>query len=223
MATTIKKETIQFLKDLKKNNDREWFNANKEKFIAANDNFMQFVQGLISEVSKFDKTVTGLEAKNCVFRIYRDTRFSKDKTPYKTHFGATLLGKGTGCGIAGYYFHLEPGDSFLAGGVHMTEPQNLKAIREEISSNGKTFLKIINDKSFKDNFKIEGEKLAKVPQGFDKDDPMGDYLKYKELMIHHAVGDKEILNEDFTSNCIQVFKAMVPFNKFVNEPVIALS
>jgi uncharacterized protein (TIGR02453 family) len=223
MATAIKKATVQFLKDLKKNNDREWFNTNKEKFIAANDNFMQFVQGLINEVIKFDKTVTGLEAKNCVFRIYRDTRFSKDKTPYKTHFGATLLGKGTGCGIAGYYFHLEPGSSFLAGGVHMTEPPNLKAIREEISSNGKTFLKIINDKSFKDNFKIEGEKLAKLPQGFGKDDPMGDYLKYKELMIRHSLSDRDILDEDFTSNCVKVFKAMVPFNKFVNEPVIALS
>jgi uncharacterized protein (TIGR02453 family) len=222
MATTIKKETLQFLKDIKKNNNRDWFTVNKNKFISANENFIEFIQELIDEVSRLDKTVAGLNAKDSVFRIYRDTRFSKDKSPYKTHFGATLLGKGKGCGIAGYYFHLEPANAFLAGGIHMTEPANLKAIREEISSNGKTFLKIINDKNFKENFKIEGEKLTRVPQGFDKDDPMGEYLKYKELMIHHSVADKEILSGNFISYCTKVFKTMVPFNKFVNEPVMAL-
>jgi uncharacterized protein (TIGR02453 family) len=222
MATTIKKETLQFLKDLKLNNNREWFNKNKEKFISANENFTQFVQGLIDQVAGFDRSVAGLNAKDSVFRIYRDVRFSKDKSPYKTFFAATLMGKEKSCGVAGYYFHLEPGSSFLAGGVHMTEPQNLRAIREEISDNGKTFLKIINDKNFKHNFKIEGEKLTKIPQGFDKEDPMGDFLKYKELMIHHSVKDKQILADDFASYCSKIFKAMVPFNKFVNDPVMAL-
>jgi uncharacterized protein (TIGR02453 family) len=222
MATAIKKETLQFLKDIKKNNNRDWFTVNKNKFISANENFIEFVQELIDEVSRFDKTVAGLNAKESVFRIYRDTRFSKDKSPYKTHFGATLLGKGKSCGIAGYYFHLEPVNTFLAGGIHMTEPANLKAIREEISSNGKTFLKIISDKNFKENFKIEGEKLTRVPPGFNKDDPMGEYLKYKELMIHHSVADKEILSGNFISYCAKVFKTMVPFNKFVNEPLMAL-
>jgi uncharacterized protein (TIGR02453 family) len=222
MATTIKKETLQFLKDLKLHNDREWFNKNKDKFNSAYENFIEFTQALINTVAAFDKAVAGLEAKDCVFRIYRDIRFSKDKSPYKTFFGTHLMGREKNCGVAGYYFHFEPGKSFLAGGVHMTEPQNLKAIREEISENGKTFLKIINDKSFKDNFKIEGEKLTKVPQGFDKEDPMAEYLKYKELMIHHAVNDKEIVAADFVSSCSKVFKAMVPFNKFVNDPVLAL-
>ena len=188
MAATIRKETLQFLKDVKSHNDRDWFAKNKEKFISANENFIQFVQGLIDEVAKFDKSVAGLDAKNSVFRIYRDTRFSKDKSPYKTHFSATLMGKEKSCGIAGYYFHLEPGNSFLAGGVHMTEPRNLKAIREEISDKGIFFLKIINGKNFKDFFKIEGEKLTKVPQGFDKEDPMRDYLKYKDkidLSVHN--------------------------------------
>jgi uncharacterized protein (TIGR02453 family) len=133
------------------------------------------------------------------------------------------MGKGKGCGVAGYYFHLEPGNSFLAGGIHMTEPVNLKAVREEISSNGKNFLKIINDKSFKENFKIEGEKLVNVPAGFEKDDPMSEYLKYKELVIHHSVADKEIVASDFVSYCVKVFKAMIPFNQFINKPVMALS
>jgi uncharacterized protein (TIGR02453 family) len=218
----IKKDTLQFLKDLEKNNDREWFNRNKDEFNLANKNFVEFVQELIDEVAKFDKSIVGLDAKNSVFRIYRDTRFSKDKSPYKTHFGATLMGKGNGCGIAGYYLHLQPGSSFLAGGVHMTEPKNLNAIREEISNNGKDFLKIINNKNFKSNFTIEGEKLANIPRGFDKDDPMNDYLKYKELMIRHSIDDKKIISADFASYCSKIFKTMVPFNSFVNTPVIAL-
>jgi len=221
MVAVIKKETLQFLKDLKLHNDRDWFNKNKGKFVSANENFIQFTQELIDKVASFDKSLTGLYGKDAVFRIYRDIRFSKDKSPYKTFFGAHLLGREKGCGVAGYYFHLEPASSFLAGGVHMTEPQNLRAIREEISDNGKTFLKIINDKNFKDNFKIVGEKLAKIPQGFDKEDPMGEFLKYKELMIHHTVTDKQILAADFASYCTTIFKALVPFNKFVNNPVMA--
>src|SRR4051812_42810879 len=102
---TIKKETLQFLADLKENNNREWFNENKEKFVAANENFIGFIQSVIGEVGEFDHSVGELDPKDSVFRIYRDTRFSKDKTPYKTFFAATLLGKGTGCGIAGYYIH----------------------------------------------------------------------------------------------------------------------
>ncbi len=218
----IKKETLQFLKDLKKNNDREWFNRNKDKYLAANENFLQFVQGLIEEVAKFDRSVEGLDAKDSVFRIYRDIRFSKDKSPYKVHFGATLMGRANLCGNAGYYMHLEPGNAFLAGGVHMIEPRELKVIKDAIKEKGKEFLKIINDKTFKDNFTIEGEKSVNAPRGFDREDPMAEYLKYKELMIHHTVSDKEILSNTFAADCTRVFKAMVPFNRFLNEPVMAL-
>jgi uncharacterized protein (TIGR02453 family) len=217
MATAIKKETVQFLKDLKKNNDREWFNANKDKFVAANENFTEFVQGLIGQVAKFDKSVAGMNAKDCVFRIYRDTRFSKDKSPYKTHFGASMMLNKTGCGTAGYYFHLDPGASFLAGGMHMAETPQLKALRQEISYNATKFKKIISDKTFKENFEILGEKLKNVPLGFEKDDPMGEYLKHKEMWIKHEVADKDVLSPDFASYCAKVCKSMVPFNSFINE------
>jgi len=217
---TIKKETLQFLRDLKENNNREWFNNNKERYISANENFIQFVQELIDEVSKFDSSVVGVDAHNSVFRIYRDVRFSKDKSPYKAEMGAMLMGKGTGCGIAGYYLHLEPGNSLLAGGVHMSEPKDLKAIREEISSRSNEFLKIINNDNFKNNFTLKGEKLSNVPKGFNKEDPMAEYLKYKELEMHHPVDENTILSDDFVSYCANIFKAMVPFNSFVNEPVM---
>jgi uncharacterized protein (TIGR02453 family) len=215
----IQKETLRFLGDLKRNNNREWFNGHKDAYLSANENFIAFVQSLIDEVAKFDDAVAGLDAKQCVFRIYRDTRFSKIKLPYKTHFAATLMGKGTGCAVAGYYVHMEPGESFLAGGVHMTEPKNLNAIRDKISADGKQFLRIIGNESFKNNFTILGEKLQRVPAGFQKDDPMGEFLKYKELMVRHSVDDKSILSDGFIAYCSRIFKAMVPFNSFVNQAV----
>jgi uncharacterized protein (TIGR02453 family) len=217
--SSINKETLRFLKELKANNDRNWFLSHKEEFVAANGNFIDFVQGLIGVVGKFDNTVAGLDARECVFRIYRDTRFAKDKTPYKTFLSASLLGKGKGCGIAGYYLHLEPSKSFLAGGVHLTEAANLKSIREEISGSGGEFLKIVNDKTFKNNFTIEGEKLARVPGGFDNNDPMADYLRHKELMIRHPVEDKKVLLADFTAYCAGIFKTMVPLNSFMNQAI----
>lgn len=218
MKSVIEKETLQFLRGLKKHNDRAWFNKNKDRFVAANENFTRFVQTLIDETAKFDKSAAGLDAKNAVFRIYRDIRFSKDKSPYKTHFGALLTGREKGL-FAGYYLHLEPGNAFLAGGAHMTEPENMKAIRAKISAEGKKFLKIINDKNFKKTFTIEGEKLVRVPQGFDKEDPMAEFLKYKDLTLVHSLDDKKILSGDFAPYCAKIFKAMVPFNLFLNESV----
>lgn len=217
MATAIRKETIQFLKDLKKHNDRDWFNDNKDKFVAANENFIAFVQDMIGLIGKFDKAVAQKSAKECVFRIYRDTRFAKDKSPYKTHFGASLMSVKNGVGVAGYYLHLDPDDIFLAGGVHMAEPAQMKLLRQEISYNAAKFKKIINDKTFKANFEIHGEKLKNVPPGFDKEDPMADYLKYKELYIMHKVSAKDALSPDFASYCSKIFNSMVPFNAFINE------
>jgi uncharacterized protein (TIGR02453 family) len=216
---SIQKETLQFLKDLKKNNNRDWFNAHKEKYIAAHENFIEFIQALIEKIAKFDKSVAGLNAKDCVFRIYRDVRFSKDKSPYKTNLAAAMMGEGKDCRVSGYYISMEPGNTFLATGYHMVEPADLKLIRKEISANGKEFLKIVKSKTFTDNFSLEGEQLSKVPQGFDKEDPMGDYLKFKDMIVKHAMSDKEVIDAKFADNCIGVFKKMQPFNKFVNAAV----
>jgi uncharacterized protein (TIGR02453 family) len=222
MAQRIKKETLAFLRDLKRNNDREWFAANKDRYLDAHDNFLQFVQGLIFEACAFDKSVVGLDAKKTVFRIYRDTRFAKDKSPYKPNFGAHLIDKGKAVIPAGYYLHLEAGDCFLAGGIHMPESTTLRELRKEISAEGKEFLKIINDKEFKKHFTIVGDQLQKVPQGFDREDPMGDYLKFKEYTIIHSLSDKDVLSENFSSYCNKVFKLMLPFNSFMNRAISAL-
>ena len=218
---TVHPETLHFLSQLEINNNRDWFNDNKNLYLQAKDNVETVVNEIISGVSEFDDSMERLEAKNCIFRIYKDTRFSKDKTPYKTNIGASLVEKGPKTlNHAGYYVHLEPGKSFLAGGVYMTEPKNLKAIREKISSEGETFLKILNTKSFKDNLELQGEKLMRVPQGFDKEDPMGDYLKFKQLTVFHPLSDDDVLDGNFVKNTVNVFKEIYPFNQFLNAAIL---
>jgi len=220
MKNLINPETLNFLSTLEINNNREWFNENKQLYLQAKENVENVVNEIISGVSEFDKSVERLEAKNCIFRIYKDTRFSKDKTPYKTNIGASLVEKGPKTlNHAGYYVHLEPGKSFLAGGVYMTEPKNLKAIREKISSEGKDFLKILNKKSFKDHLELRGDRLIKVPQGFDKENPMGDYLKFKQFTVFHPLSDAAVLDENFVKNTVKVFKEIYPFNQFLNDAI----
>lgn len=216
----IEKDTLNFLSELERNNNRDWFNDNKHLYLKAKDNMENVVNQIISGVSDFDKSVERLEAKNCIFRIYKDTRFSKDKTPYKTNIGASLVEKGPKTlNHASYYIHIEPGKSFLAGGVYMTEPKNLKVIREKISAEGEDFLKILNKKSFRDNLELRGDKLVKVPQGFDKDNPMGDYLKFKQFTVFHSLSDEDVVNENFIYRTVKIFKEIYPFNLFLNEAI----
>lgn len=220
MKNLIKPETLNFLSTLEINNNREWFNENKQLYLNAKENVENAVNEIISGVSEFDKSVERLEAKNCIFRIYKDTRFSKDKTPYKTNIGASLVEKGPKTlNHAGYYIHLEPNKSFLAGGVYMTEPKNLKSIREKISSEGDEFLKILNKKSFKDQLELRGDKLVKVPQGFDKENPMGDYLKFKQFTVFHPLSDEDVQDGNFVKNTVKVFKEIYPFNQFLNDAI----
>lgn len=220
MSATVNKETLNFLSTLEISNNREWFNENKQVYLDAKANVEDVVNEIITGVAEFDSSVERLEAKNCIFRIYKDTRFSKDKTPYKTNLGASLVEKGPKTlNHAGYYIHFEPGKSFLAGGVYMTEPKNLKAIREAISSDGEAFLNILNKKSLKDLLELQGTKLVRVPQGFDKEDPMGDYLKFKQFTVFHPLSDADVLDKDFVKNTVKVLKEIYPFNRFLNEAI----
>lgn len=216
----LSNKTFLFLKDLKKHNNRDWFNINKPRYEEANNEFKEFVGKLICEVAKFDKTVANLEAKDCMFRIYRDVRFSKDKSPYKTHFGAHLVagGKKGDMMCAGYYMHLSPGECFLAGGAHMPPSEWLNAIRKEIHYNAKELKKIISAKDFKKYFgKITGEKLSSVPRGYDKTHPEIELLKHKSYLAVHNTNEKQVTSKQFLFHCAKVFKAMQPFDKFLNQ------
>ena len=217
----MQSSTLQFLRNLEKNNNREWFNENKTLYHEAQQDVISFVEKLIEEMADFDEEMGKLEAKKSVFRIYRDTRFSKDKTPYKTNFGVGL-GMGKGNKISGYYLHIEPGKSFLAGGVYKPEPTILKTIRQEISAFGDEFLEILERDEFRNYFRglsVE-DKLKKVPQGFEKDDKMAEYLKLKHFIVTHPISDEQLLSENAVKEFTKIFKAMKPLNDFLQTPFI---
>ncbi|WP_228455471.1 DUF2461 domain-containing protein [Chryseobacterium potabilaquae] len=216
----LSQKTFDFLKKLSKNNDREWFNDNKKLYTEAQENVISFLEELIKEMGSFDEELAKIDAKKSLFRIYRDTRFSKDKSPYKTNFGASL-GMGKGSQKGGYYLHLEPNKSFLAGGIYMPESSVLKEVRKEISLYGEDFLKIVNHKDFKKHFPTldQEDRLVKIPQGFEKEDPMAEYLKLKSFIVVYNIKDEEILNnKNTTKEFTKIFKLMKPFNDFLNTP-----
>jgi uncharacterized protein (TIGR02453 family) len=217
----ISKSTFQFLKDLKKNNDRDWFMDNKGRFEEAKADFEAYVNSVISQISKFDTSIGHLEAKDCIFRIYRDVRFSKDKSPYKTNFGAHITSAKSKSEIhirAGYYIHLAPGESMLAGGAYLPPAPWLRNIRSEIDHHAEEFKQIITSRSFKKYFKqIEGEKLVKAPKEFPKDHPDIELLKYKSYLAVHKTDDKTVLSKDFVRYSTGAFKALKPFGDFLNR------
>ena len=219
MHHTLKNKTLHFLKTLNKNNNRDWFNENKNIYLDAKKEVELFVDKLIEEIAKFDEEILKIDPKKALFRIYRDTRFSKDKTPYKTHFGVSL-GMGKGKKISGYYLHIEPGKSFLAGGVYQPEPSVLKEIRKEISLESQEFLKILEHTNFRNNFRglsVES-KLQRVPNGFEKDDSMAEFLKLKSFIVVHPVSDENVLNENAAKNFAKIFESIKPLNDFLEKP-----
>lgn len=212
---------LDFLKELKKNNNRDWFSDNKKKFVEAKDAFEPAVQKLIDGIGKFDKDLAEVTAKQCIYRIYRDIRFSKDKTPYKSNFGAVMGEGGRKSNKAFYYIQVEPGDnSFIAGGLYMPDGEKLKKIRQEIDYNGDDLKKVLNKKSFKGYFpEIEGEKLKKAPKGYSPDDPNIELLKHKSYIVVHRFTDAQMLDDNFTKDCVKMFKEMKPFNDFLNTAI----
>ncbi len=217
---TIKKSTIDYLKAIGKNNNRDWFIANKDQYIEARKNFETFVQELINELIVFEPVMKGLEVKSCVYRFNRDIRFSDDKSPYKTHFGAFIVrgGKKNGDKLAGYYFHIEPGKSIIAGGAYMPPAPWLAAIRETIDDDPAMIRKIISSKDFIKHFgKIDGEKLKKAPKGYPVDHPEIELLKLKSYLVFNEVKDDFVTSDKLFSHTISVFKAMKPLNDYLNR------
>jgi len=217
----IEKSTLEFLSELKCNNDRDWFTKNRNRYLAAKDNFELFVQALINGIAIFDPILKGLEAKSCTYRINRDIRFSPDKTLYKTHLGAFIVrgGRKNGDRFAGYYVHIEPGDnSMIAGGAYMPPTPWLTAIREKIDGEGERFLKTVTEKEFVRVFgELEGEKLKSAPKGYTRDHPNIEYLKMKSFLAARTIEDKEILKENSFDFILDASRALKPLNDFLNE------
>lgn len=216
----ISNATLNFLKELSENNNRDWFSANKLRFEEAKAEFEDFIFNLTLEIVKFDNSISFIDPKKTIFRIYRDVRFSKNKEPYKTNFGAHIH---TGIrqsehSKAGYYIHIEPnGKSILAGGAYMPPSEWIKAIRNEIDLNGDAFKSIINNAGFKSYLNVEGEKLQRPPQGFNASHKDIELLKYKSIYASHSLSDNQVLSTGFLSHCSKVFSALYPFNQFLNH------
>lgn len=213
------KTPLRFLKKLKSNNSKEWFDQHRADYTEARNEFLGFVAQVLDKMKKVDPTLIDLEPKNCVFRINRDVRFSNNKAPYKTNFGASFSQGAKKINCAGYYFHLEPGDCFIGGGFWMPEPEDLKKIRMEIDYNFEEFTSIIQDKQFKKRFpELSAEaKLARPPKGYEADNPAIELLKLKSFTVFSALDDKAVTDVQLVKKVTDHFSVMKPFVDFLNR------
>lgn len=217
----IKKSTLEFLKMLKENNEREWFLKNKPLYLEAKQNYEAFVKAMLDKIVEFEPIMKGLEVGSCVYRINRDIRFTNDKSPYKTHLGAFIVrgGRQNGDRYPGYYFHVEPGNnSMLAGGAYIPPAPWLNAIREKIDEQGDKLVKIISRKEFRDTFgELDGEKLKTAPKGYPKDHPYIDLLRLKSFLVVKMISDKELLSPGCFDMVIKTARQIKPLNDFLSD------
>ncbi len=214
---------VDFLNDLKQNNNREWFNSNKEFYLRAKKIFDDFVDDLIAGVETFDPSLRGLNSKSCVYRIYRDVRFSRDKTPYKKYFSAYIASNGgRKSSLAGYYIHIEPGNCLAGGGLHCPKPELLKEVRFEIYNQPEQFKNILENSRFSKTFgTVTGDSLIRPPKGFPKEFRYMQWIKQKEYLVGHGFPEAFTSDDGFLPYLLDVFKTMKPFIDFLNHPLIA--
>ncbi len=212
----IDKQVFTFLQKIKKNNNREWFTENKSEYEKAHQSMIVFADDLLTEMEKFDdiETVSG---KKSLMRIYKDIRFSKDKTPYKTHWGGGFK-RATAARRGGFYYHIEPGNSFVGGGFWGPNKDDLHLIRQQIELNADPLRKVINSKAFKSSFgELKGEQLKTAPKGFDKEHADIDLLRYKQFLISTKLDDKDLMSDQGSKIVAKHFKAMLPFFDVMSE------
>jgi uncharacterized protein (TIGR02453 family) len=221
--TTIHAATLTFLKDLAKNNNREWFHGNRKRYETAKVNIIEFATEFLKAAVEIDSTLADLEPKKCIFRINRDIRFSKDKSPYKISMGISFNKGGKKAPTAGYYLKIEPNGTFMGGGNYMVEPKELKKIREEIDYNLAEFEGIVTDKAFVDYYgEIAVEEklsLKRPPKGYDADNPAIEWLKWKSFTAFGSYTDKKVTSDDFMKECLKGVTVLKPFVNFLNRGI----
>ena len=214
--TTIPASALTLLLELKQNNNRDWFNAHKEAFATQQSYIETFAGSLLTAMSSHDLIETP-SGKKSLHRIYRDTRFSKDKTPYKNNWSGSFT-RATKQRRGGYYFHIEPGNSFIAGGFWAPNTSDLKRIRDDISYDPAPLRKILNSKSFKETFgTLQGEQLKTAPKGFDPTNEAIDLLRYKQFLLIRPFTDKDTASNSFLEQANNTFKAMRPFFDYMSD------
>ena len=211
------KEILDFLRELRVNNNRDWFNVHKEEYDRAKKEFETFTQSLILKIGEFDKEILNVTPKECVFRLFRDIRFTHDKTPYKNHFSVSFdrtkpLLRG------GMYLHIENDTSFVGGGFWEPNNEDLFRIRKEIELDASDLKEIITDKTFVSYFgTLEGEELKTAPKGFDKTHPDIELIRKKQFVIRRKFSNKEVLSPNFQEEVLATFKAMRPFFDYMSD------
>ncbi|TDW47250.1 uncharacterized protein (TIGR02453 family) [Flavobacterium sp. 270] len=217
----LTKESLQFLDDLKANNNRDWFQDNKKRYEIFKKDYHQLVSDFLDAMKPLDPSLELLEVKNCTFRINRDIRFSKDKSPYKSHLGVWLSAGAKGANRAGYYVHIEKGASFIAGGFWAPDADELKKVRKEIAFFHDDLENILADKDFKKEFKSldvnETNSLKNPPRGYEKDHPAIEFLKLKSFTVSQKYDIKEVTQKDFVAKISQKLITLKPLNEFINR------
>jgi len=213
--------TIEFLKNLKINNNKEWFEKNRKTYEAAKEDFASLINTVIQQFGRKDESIAQLNAKDCMFRINRDVRFSKNKAPYKSNMGASFTKGGKKSPLAGYYFHCEPGQCFVGGGLWMPEADTVKKVRQEIDYCYEEFSSIIRSKKFVTQYsdldKDKGISLIREPKGYEKDNPAIEYIKLKSWLSTKALADEELTDKNLVKKIVTAFEALQPFIDFLNK------
>lgn len=216
----LRNNTVEFLVNLSKNNNREWFQANRNSYELANADFQQLVFTLIAGISHFDKSIGALDPRDCIFRIYRDVRFSANKNPYKENFGAFIAPGGRKSNRCGYYIHIQPGGSFASGGLYMAPTPVMKQARMAMVDNRSEFLSIINNPKFKSTFTWEGvEQVKRTPAGFQFDSELDLFLRLKHITPSYDFADEVLVQCGFHLKAIEVFETLSPLVKFLNQAI----
>ncbi|RYY58369.1 MAG: DUF2461 domain-containing protein [Chitinophagaceae bacterium] len=218
----LQSNTLRFLKSLARNNNKPWMDANRAAYETARADFAVFVQQLIDAFGKKEPAIANLLAKDCMFRINRDIRFAKDKAPYKKNFAASInKGGKKGISSAGYYFHVQPGETFIGGGIWMPEPADLKKIRQEIDYNYGDLKKLVSSKDFK---KVYGDlddspeyKLTRLPKGYEPGNPAEEYIKLKSFIGSRSLTDEQLTDKSLLKTTVGAFEALKPLVDFLNQ------
>ncbi len=211
-------KVLNFLEELAENNNREWFHDNKQWYDESRAKVLFLTEVLINELGEFDTQIRGLQAKDCVFRIFRDVRFSKDKRPYKTNFGSFICKGGRKSVNPGYYFHIEPGGSFVGGGIFRPQSDQLRTIRNYLADHGDEFLELTNAPDFKREFpEMYDDKLKTAPKGFPKDHDFISLLRYKSFIFSKSFADSTVAGDNFVEKVVEAFEALQPVNSFLYE------
>lgn len=213
-------EILEFLKELEVNNQRDWFDANRKRYESTKKTFLDLTAWLIAEIRKFDSEVPLMKPSDCMFRIFRDVRFSNDKRPFKSNYGSYIVRNGRKSGFAGYYLHLQPGECFIAGGNYMPSPEQLQAIRQEIYYHPHDYLELLTKEPFKSTFDVHySDALKTAPKGYPREWEHIDLIKNRSFGFGHNLKDEEVIAADFPEQCVRFFRIIHPMNRFLNRAV----